>query len=239
MHISRSCTFGAVAFVAAVLASISGTSCRTASPNPPAPSSASNQPAGPSSSPRTAPTPPAPSDALGDLNSSFLAASSKRQGEARNGAILPLIEVSGSSLILYRSKDTPPDNQRVIPDVYHGLKAVAHLPFTLYLELSPYRDQPLPSELVAALSGFPSRIAASRNQIATFPLTADQQRRQTAIFDKASILISGVLDRHMVTGGELANFAHDLGPLVSANASDAGCEQIKATHRQVMQWKAL
>ncbi len=48
------------------------------------------------------------------------------------------IEVSGNNLILHRAGQA--ETKRVLPDIYHALKDVAHIPFLIYLRLKPLAD---------------------------------------------------------------------------------------------------
>ena len=76
----------------------------------------------------------APPNPLGEVNSLFL-----NEYGARIDAITqvhPLyVEVSGDNLILHRNGQE--ESKRVLPDIYHALKNVSHVPLLLYLKLAP------------------------------------------------------------------------------------------------------
>src|SRR5689334_2783636 len=78
--------------------------------------------------------PPGP---LGDVDQSFLDSYCALQvGVFAHQT--PYVVVSGSKLILHwgagSSKD--PDEEKGIPDTYHALKDIAHVPFSIYLLLT-------------------------------------------------------------------------------------------------------
>ncbi len=85
----------------------------------------------PSSSTGAAPVPP---DPLGDLNQLFLDAYTARR-VAVIQATSPFIIASGSTFVLHRYGQQK--TMHIIPDIYHALKDVAHVPFTIHLLLSP------------------------------------------------------------------------------------------------------
>jgi hypothetical protein len=74
---------------------------------------------------------PVPDGPLGDVDTAFLT-----EYVARSKAVTaenpPYVEVLGSSLSLHHAGQKP-DPQRVLPTIYHALKDVTHVPFTVYL----------------------------------------------------------------------------------------------------------
>lgn len=180
--------------------------------------------------------PPAPGGALGELDRLFLEAYAERRDTWVSEG--PVVVVLGSSLELKRAGHQP-ERQRVIPDLYHALKSVAHLPFAAYLRLSPYADgTPFPKNVTAALSSFQSKITASREALSKFDLTADQLSRQMAILDRVERFIELHSRSGVVSRSELEAFAADAGARMLQNADEAGCSQVLATHEQMLKWKA-
>ena len=77
--------------------------------------------------------PPGP---LGEIDQSFLDSYCTLQ-VAVFAHQTPYVVVSGSNLILHwgAGSNKEPDEQKGIPDTYHALKDVAHVPFSVYLLL--------------------------------------------------------------------------------------------------------
>jgi hypothetical protein len=204
----------------------------------PAPPVASAQSESPASTPSASGPPLLPPGPLGDLDQLFL-----NSYTARRAAVIqtapPFVVVSGSKLILHHNgKDDP---VVVIPDIYHALKDIAHLPFTVYLQLSPiaggatHLNDLEPSKLSEILV----RIDAVRKVLSGSGYSADELVRQGQILDASQAIVSDTLKKKSIDRTVLASFAKTMGPLMLMNASDAGCFQIQATHAQLMKWKAI
>jgi hypothetical protein len=150
----------------------------------------------------------------------------------------PFIVVSGSSLILHRNDVAEPP-VRVIPDLYHALKDVAHVPFAIYLQLSPIAETgaQLTDDQFKEMTLFQSKIHAARDVLASGGYTPGELARQKQILDPSENIVVTTLQSRKVDKSNLAAFAKAIGPLMLSNAWDAGCAQIKATHTQVMNWK--
>jgi hypothetical protein len=229
-----------------LLAALFVAGCQTQAPkaNPPVGAVAPPQPAKPESTPAAAadqPTPKSqppliPKGPLGDVDKSFLDAY-----DARRVSILanqrPYVVVSGSRLILHvQGKEILPVT--VIPDSYHALKVIAHTPFAAYLLLSLVErgvvDFKSQTEALNALQG---RIESARAEVTDKWFTLEEIGRANQILDTTAGLIREAMLAQTVSKQSLDAFAKKLGPLMLANAWDAGCAQINATHAQMMTWK--
>src|SRR5258708_3146120 len=78
---------------------------------------------------------PVPDGRLGDGDTTFLTEYVARS-KAMTAENPPYVEILGSSLSLHHG-DQKTDTRRVLPTIYHALKDVTHVPFTVYLRLSP------------------------------------------------------------------------------------------------------
>jgi hypothetical protein len=157
--------------------------------------------------PQTGP-PPIPPGPLGDINTAFL-----NEYVARMNAITkvhPLyIEVSGNNLILHRKGQE--ESKRVIPDIYHSLKDVSHVPFLVYLRLSPLSSNEQFSETeIKRLETLSTQISAARDSLSTGDFNAIQmklQKRIRVIYseflhphrDSAELLASVLIDADTAT----------------------------------------
>ena len=211
--------------------------CRTAavkSSVASAPSLPSTPTPTPASSPNGPPLiPPGP---LGDLDQLFIASYTSSRSEFIQTAP-PFIVVSGSNLILHRNGQK--DTVRVIPDLYHALKDIAHIPFTVYLQLSPVAESgaPLTDESAISLRTLLTRIDAVQGVLAASGYTPDEIARQKEILNESQAIVASTLKSSRLDRATLDAFTHRMGPLMLLNAGDAGCLQIQATHAQMMKWK--
>jgi hypothetical protein len=213
------------------------TGCRTAALKnavPAAPTPPSTAPQGITRSPSGPPL--IPSGPLGDLDQLFIDSYTSSRSEFIRKAP-PFIVISGSNLILHRNGQK--DDVRVIPDLYHALKDIAHLPFTVYLQLSPLAASgtPLTDAKAAQLQSLLTRILTVQGVLATGGYTPNEMARQTEILDGSQALVSSTLKNNRVDRKSLDVFTHQMGPLMLLNASDAACLQIQGTHAQMMKWK--
>jgi hypothetical protein len=179
---------------------------------------------------------PVPAGPLGEVDRSFL-----DSYDARRKSVLattsPYIVVSGSSLILHIGADRK--SERVISDEYHALKDIAHIPFAIYLLLSPV-DQKIitldsQKEKLTILAG---RIQAAKPEVNSKWFSPEQLAREQDILQASSALIADTLSAGTVSHDSLLGFARAMGPKMARNAWDAGCAQIRSTHQQMMKWKA-
>jgi hypothetical protein len=228
-----------------VLAAVALVGCHTQAPTakPPVAAMGSVQADAPNSSPvagdqsKPKSQPPLiPKGPLGDVDKSFLDAY-----EARRTSVLanqhPYVVVSGSRLILHvPAKEIPPVT--VIPDSYHALKDIAHTPFAAYLLLSPVERGivDLKSQ-TDALNALQNRIEKAKTEVTDKWFTPEEIGRANQILDTTAGLIRESMQAQSVSKQSLDAFAKKLGPLMLANAWDAGCAQINATHAQMMTWK--
>jgi hypothetical protein len=86
---------------------------------------------------------PAPCGDLGTLDKFFMDAYEAAQDYTKEHH-QPVVVVAGSNLVLVREGEKNVQ-VRVIPDLYHALKAIAHFPFAIYLTLDRETAGPLSS----------------------------------------------------------------------------------------------
>jgi hypothetical protein len=191
----------------------------TATPTSPAPHQMPLTPAGP----------------LGEVDRSFIDSYNARETMVLANQS-PYIVVSGSNLILHRG-DTP-TTVKVIPDSYHALKDIAHIPFTLYLLLAPVTKNLVSLDAqTAALNRVATCIDAARSALSSDFFSESEMARQRDILTASRDLIRSTLDSKSVQKELLMLFTKKMGPLMLQNANDAGCIQIDSTHAQMMRWK--
>lgn len=187
--------------------------------------------------PTATPSIPQPGGDLGELDALFLNAYRERRSQIKV-ATDPVIVVSGSSLILYRL-GKPEEKPVVIPKIYHELKSIAHLPFTLYLLLSPFADvnQDISAGAVDRLKDVGQKTAAVQATLPQAGFSEVQRARQVEILSASAALVQEVLTSKRISRARLLQYSSMLGGVMLANADEAGCAQIRGTHTQVMEWK--
>jgi hypothetical protein len=178
---------------------------------------------------------PVPDGPLGEVDTTFQTEYVAR-AKAKTAENPPYVEILGSSLILHHAGEQP-DSQRVLPTIYHALKDVTHVPFTIYLRLSPLVGAPLSDEQIGQLQALSTRIAAAEDALQTGGFNDVQLDRQKRILDGAKAFVQGVVATKSVNRQSLDDFASTMSPLMLQNADEAGCNQVQSTHKQMMKWK--
>jgi hypothetical protein len=147
----------------------------------------------------------------------------------------PVIVVEMDKLILRhggtRSEST------VIPQNYHRLKSISHVPLALYVALAPFGDAPLPADRLAGLRTFSRRVAEVVASLEQSGLTPAQIERSRSLLRRCADFLDGVLKTGRYEPGELRALTKEAGPVVLSNAADAARAQIDAYHAQVSAWR--
>lgn len=119
----------------------------------------------------------------------------------------------------------------VTPPSFHVLKAAAHAPVALYVLLAPHAGHPLGAHVTGKLQDLvrmsSEALAQTEGPLGTSPM-ADDARRVLAltVAHARAVLVSGENDV-----GELAHWAHTLGPALLALTDHASAVQLEALHR--------
>jgi hypothetical protein len=180
-----------------------------------------------------------PEGPLGEIDQSFLDSYCAQQ-VAVFAHQTPYVVVSGSKLILHwgSGSNKTPDEEKGIPDTYHALKDMAHVPFSVYLFLdSVEKGFVTVDQQKAALTTLKDRMEAARSSLDSKYFAKEQIERQKQILDASERLVVAALSAGHTSQATLSVFASEMGPLMLQNAWDAGCEQIETTHAQIMAWK--
>jgi len=177
--------------------------------------------------------PPGP---LGDVNTLFLNEYNARIADITQGHPL-YVEVSGNNLILHRGGRV--ESKRVLPDRFHALKDVSHVPFLLYLRLEPFsaRDKRLSEAGITGLQTLSAKISAARDALATGGFNDVQMKRQQEILDGSLALLRTVIETKRIPRTTLDEFTHRMASLMDENVDDAACLAIQGMNAQMMQWK--
>jgi hypothetical protein len=174
-----------------------------------------------------------PADPLAELNDRSRAAYRRAREEAlaRTG---PVVLVEGDDLVLKYGQQRLV--ARTIPDEYHVLKAVSHVPLAVHALLAG-RGR-LDDQRLFDLKEYRERVAAAGKVLARRGLRDEQLARQRKILDESDKLLARAVEKREVTGDDLDALYKAVRPEIDANTADAARAQIDGLHRQMSAWKA-
>lgn len=147
----------------------------------------------------------------------------------------PVIIVSGDDLILRKGKSRV--QVRVIPEIYHTLKAIAHVPMAIDVALAAHSEEKAFSDdFLQELRDYRKLLPTAEARLTKAGLNPEQIERQKAILTSCMAFVDSVVAKKRCPDAERSAFARRLNPLVMANAAAAARAVLDALHRQVSQW---
>lgn len=183
--------------------------------------------------------PPVPQGSLGEVDQSFL--SSYCALEAGVLSHHPAYVVAaGGSLTLHWSAQSnkAPVTAKIIPDGYHALKDIAHIPLAVYLLLVPLDKGYVTIDgQRAALTDLKDRVVQVAGALDPSYFSKEQVARQRRIIEASEKLLTAALETGSVPTSTLQAFAKSMAPLLMEDSWDAACEQVRTMHAQMMAWK--
>ncbi|MDI1443555.1 hypothetical protein [Polyangium sp. 6x1] len=168
------------------------------------------------------------------MNSVFRDAYAERR-TAMLAASGPVIVQNGDGLVfLHRGErlERPATNGR-----YHELKAVAHVPFALYLLLSGV-DGPIDEALRGKLVSYEALLRAVLSTIDGRFSDAAQRERQRRIMTRSLALIEQATRERRLAPTTLGAFVRSQRADVVENVRDAAYQNVMTLHAQVTAWAA-
>ncbi len=180
-------------------------------------------------------TEPAATDPLVEINKTFrkVYAATRKDLLARAD---PLILVEGDDLVLLRRGMRT--TAQVVPEKYHTLKAIGHIPLAIYVMLLPTREGVLSDELVAGLTQYKKDLAGIEMSLAGRELAPEARLRYAELLGRCARLLDKNIADRKLEPGELTRFAVEQGPALLAISAEAARAEIDGLHRQVTVWKA-
>lgn len=148
--------------------------------------------------------------------------------------INPVIMLMGDDLILINK--TQRDTQRVVRKAYHQLKAVAHIPFAIYLKLVYSLEVELEKSQLSDLENYCSLIVDCKRGLSNSLLSDSQIETQNHLLDSALSFLKTVIDVKWVEQSELLEYVHQSRPYFEKNIEDATRAQLYAMHEVVTKW---
>lgn len=173
-------------------------------------------------------------DSLLDLNKTFREAYARARQEtlARTS---PVIVVEGDNLVLLRKGQRT--EVKFMPERYHTLKAVAHIPLALYVMLVPYGGGEISEQRLQDLQIYSRQLADVEKSLEGRGLAETEMERQRKIVAASRDMLEAILRDRKAKTEDVIAFTRRMGPWVLLNAADATRAQVDAMHRQVQSWK--
>jgi hypothetical protein len=180
-------------------------------------------------------TPERASDPLIELNQAFREAYAECRQRllARSG---PTIVVEGDNLVLLH-KGTRRE-AKVIPEMYHLLKAVAHIPLAVYVLLVPFGDTSLDKECQERLRDYRQRVVQAEKSLKDRGLPEEALHRQQEIIRGSVRFLDFALEKKQVSTEELRLFTREVGDKLLANAAQAAKAELDGLDAQLHTWRA-
>jgi hypothetical protein len=173
-------------------------------------------------------------DPLVTLNNAFRAEYSRAKTEALS-KIGPLIIVEGSNVILVRNGKRT--EAQILPPIYHSLKAVAHIPFAVFLMFDESDFGQLTEARVAELRDYRKLIVDAQSSLGARGFSDVQLQRQQKIINDSLTFLDAAIQNRQVPKSALDNFARQMSPMLPANVDEAARVELDALHSHVGEWR--
>ncbi len=173
-------------------------------------------------------------DPLVTLNNAFRAEYSRAKTEALS-KIGPLIIVEGSNVILVRNGKRT--EAQILPPIYHSLKAVAHIPFAVFLMFDQSDFGQLTEARVAELRDYRKLIVNAQSSLGASGFSDIQLQRQQKIINDSLTFLDAAIQNRQVEKTALDDFARQMSPVLLANVDEAARVELDALHSRVSEWR--
>src|SRR6266480_564020 len=172
-------------------------------------------------------------DPLVTLNNAFRGEYSRAKTEAVS-KVGPLIIVEGSHMVLVRNAKRT--EAQIQPPNYQSLKAVAHIPFAVFLMFDQSDFGQLTEERVAELRNYRKLIVNAQSSLGDTGFSDSQLQRQKKIDDSLAFLDAAIENRQ-VQKTALDEFARQMTPVLLENVDEAARAELDALHSHVTEWR--
>ncbi len=173
-------------------------------------------------------------DPLVTLNNAFRAEYSRAKTEALS-KIGPLIIVEGSNVVLVRNGKRT--EAQISPPIYHSLKAVAHIPFAVFLMFDQSYFGQLTEVRVAELRDYRKLIVNAQSSLGASGFSDIQLQRQQKIINDSLTFLDAAIQNRQVEKTALDDFARQMTPVLLANVDQAARVELDALHSHVSEWR--
>lgn len=174
-------------------------------------------------------------DPLLQLNDAFR----QHYAEARQATIAkagPIVLVEGDNLVLLRHGKR--SEVKVIPDTYHTLKTIAHIPLGVYVLTVGKGEGTLDEARLAELKAFGDKLKPARQALRQRGLTDSQLQRQYRIIDVSTAYLDQLAKTRKFRSEEVIAYIQSIMPAVQANIDESAQGQLDGLHKQMTAWRA-
>jgi len=173
-------------------------------------------------------------DPLVTLNNAFRAEYGKAKADALSKAG-PLIIVEGNNVVLIR--DGQRSEAEILPPMYHSLKAIAHIPFAVFLIFEQLGNDTLTDARMAELQNYRKLILAAQDSLSWRGFSDIELQRQRKITNDSLEFFDAVIQKRSVDRTQLDGFAKRMSPLLLANVDEAAKLELDALNTNVRKWR--
>jgi hypothetical protein len=174
-------------------------------------------------------------DPLVELNKSFREA----YGHCRQSIVSgsgPIVLLEGDDLVLlHNGKRT---QAKVIPEIYHTLKVISHVPLAIYVMLVNETKQPLDNRCLTELRSYRDKVVKAESALEKWGLAREALARQQEIIQTSLTFLDSVLSRKQLDSGDLVKFASGLKSQILANMAEAAQAELLGLDTQMQKWRA-
>src|SRR5262249_49665039 len=150
-----------------------------------------------------APAPQSETDPLVTLNNAFRGEYGRAKTEALS-KIGPLIIVEGSNIVLVRNGKRT--EAQIQPPIYQALKAVAHVPFAVFLMFDQSDFGELTEERIAELRDYRKLIVDAESSLGDRGFSDSRLQRQRKIIDDSLTFLDAAIENRQVQKTALDDF---------------------------------
>src|SRR6266513_1694102 len=168
------------------------------------------------------------------LNNAFRGEYSRAKTEAVS-KVGPLIIVEGSHMVLVRNAKRT--EAQIQPPNYQSLKAVAHIPFAVFLMFDQSDFGELTEERVAELRNYRKLIVNAQSSLGDTGFSDSQLQRQKKIIDDSLAFLDAAIENRQVQKTALDEFAKQMTPVLLENVDEAARAELDALHSHVTEWR--
>ncbi|MFZ0916902.1 MAG: hypothetical protein WAN04_08425 [Candidatus Udaeobacter sp.] len=173
-------------------------------------------------------------DPLVTLNNAFRAEYSRAKTEALS-KIGPLIIVEGSNVVLVRNGKRT--EAQIQPPIYQSLKAVAHIPFAVFLMFDQSDFGRLTEARVAELHDYRKLIVNAQSSLGASGFSDIQLQREQKIINDSLAFLDAAIQNRQVEKTALDDFARQMSPILLENVDEAARVELDALHSHVSEWR--
>ena len=173
-------------------------------------------------------------DPLVTLNNAFRGEYSRAKTEAVS-KVGPLIIVEGSHMVLVRNGKRT--EAQIQPPNYQSLKAVAHIPFAVFLMFDQSDFGQLTEGRVAELRNYRKLIVNAQSSLGDRGFSDSQLQRQKKIIDDSLAFLDVAIENRQVQKTALDEFARQMTPVLLENVDEAARAELDALHSHVTEWR--